>query len=568
MTKWTKSNMEKLIDDYLKEEISWNSFLNPYLFSSCNDSKEIAELIQFLTEKTNFIYHDTCSDMPFQSFLVFPDQKSINVNNLSFEDISVIQKVINHSKNPYLIGKMYDIIGCIRKDREAFLKCADCYYSIFSKSITSEHVQGHPLHRALYLYKKYDNSKMKTVYNELLKADYSTLDQKLTIIYYLVEFKEKTKLKLDKSDIQTIIEILKTHSRTDDCGLYLAKRALTSGLCTDTEKSFLRNKYADICEWFSSLSDYEYGYLLDAISFLDPVKDNNRINEFRFLVEQKQTNIYDSMTEHDIPMNEPFASLYYNYMQQFWENLKKAPNSIAKFLLLNKFCNIKSQNDSCVESSVFDFFHHCTFNSEKKVIFDSKLASESEHEEMGVAAEISEQIAFLVHLITAFYSKFHLDDSFCEIVDEIMSKNLLVPKSRVQDVEKWIKVGLSNIANVKEALYFLVSQFEFGCYSYIKEYKKIYPVINKNGRTFDINLNNILICKGNEKNPFRDCIAEILGNDLTTSLEYLLCRNSCGNIRNKQYHSGIESAKPYNDYELFAFVFIVRAYCMGYDESL
>lgn len=119
--------MEKLIDDYLKEEISWNSFLNPYLFSSCDDSNEIAELIQFLTEKTNFIYHDICSDMPFQSFVVFPDQKSINVNNLSFEDIPVIQKVIFHSKNPYLIGKMYDIIGCIRKDREAFLKCADCY---------------------------------------------------------------------------------------------------------------------------------------------------------------------------------------------------------------------------------------------------------------------------------------------------------------------------------------------------------------------------------------------------------------------------------------------------------
>lgn len=31
------------------------------------------------------------------------------------------------------------------------------------------------------------------------KSD-GTLDQKLTIIYYLVEFKEKTKLKLDKSD--------------------------------------------------------------------------------------------------------------------------------------------------------------------------------------------------------------------------------------------------------------------------------------------------------------------------------------------------------------------------------
>lgn len=67
--------MEKLIDEYLKEEISWNSFLNPYLFSSCDDSKEIAESIQFLTEKTNFIYHDICSDMPFQLFFSFSRSK-------------------------------------------------------------------------------------------------------------------------------------------------------------------------------------------------------------------------------------------------------------------------------------------------------------------------------------------------------------------------------------------------------------------------------------------------------------------------------------------------------------
>lgn len=568
MTKWTKSNMEKLIDDYLKEEISWDSFFTPNIFSDCRDSEEIAELIKFLTEKTTFIYYDICSDKPFHPLLIMHDQRSINVDDLSFEDIPVIKRVINHSKNLYLIGKMYDVLGCVKNDRDAFLRCADCYYSIFLESITTEHIQGHPLHRALYLYKKYDNSKMKTIYNELLNYDYPTLDQKLTVLYYLVEFKEKAKIKLDKSDIQSIIELLKIHSRPDECGLYLSKSALGSGLCQDREKSFLRNKYADICEWFSSQSDYEYDYLLDAIQILDSVEDSERINQFRFMIEQKQANIYDNMQEHKIPIREPLASLFDNYMQQFLEKLEKAPNSITKFLLLNKFCNISPKNDLHVESPILKCFHQCTFNSDKKVIFDSKLASKSEQAELKVTTGISEQIAFLIHLITAFYSKFYLDDSFCIIINEIISKNLLVPKSRIQDVEKWIKAGLSDITKVKEALYFLVSQFEFGCYSYIKEYKKIYPVINKNGRTFNINLNNILVCKENEKNHFRDCIAEILGNDLTTLLEYLLCRNSCGNIRNKQYHSGIESAMPYNDYELFAFIYIVRAYCMGYDESL
>lgn len=559
--------MEKLIDDYLKEEISWNSFLNPYLFASCDDSKDIAELIQFLTEKTNFIYHDICSDMPFQSFLVFPDQKSINVNNLSIEDIPVIQKVIFHSKNPYLIGKMYDIIGCIRKDREAFLKCADCYYSIFSKSITTEHIQVHPLHRALYLYKKYDNSKMKTIYNELLKADYPTLDQKLTIIYYLVEFKEKTKLKLDKSDIQIIIEILKTHSRTDDCGLYLAKRALASGLCTDTEKSFLRNKYADICEFYCSLSPYNFHELERALDILDDEEDEQRINEILYKIDDLKESVYNHMSEHTVPIPDQISKEIHEKYTEFESFLKRSTSINKLLLLINKMTIDYSIDFSEEEHALSSIFSHTVFNDEKEIIYDSKTASPFEKKSYTISRNICLQLSYKYFYISLFYKYFSVDSFFDELLTEIMSHNFLIPSNRKDVIYENIIYGLSNINNIRKSLYNLISQFEFGCVQFLRNHKRVHPKTTKGKRKESINLNDILVEKdGTAK--YREPIVELLGADITRSLEYLLCKKNCGNFRNKDYHEGVDPQKDISILEVSAFIFIVNAYCMGYDESL
>ncbi len=80
--------------------------------------------------------------------------------------------------------------------------------------------------------------------------------------------------------------------------------------------------------------------------------------------------------------------------------------------------------------------------------------------------------------------------------------------------------------------------------------------------TVHIDLNHILT-----EDKFRNKIVELVGEDLTKELEYLLVQPSYGNLRNYNYHEGFDKDNVANNHEIMAFLRIIIAYCMGYDSK-
>jgi hypothetical protein len=113
-----------------------------------------------------------------------------------------------------------------------------------------------------------------------------------------------------------------------------------------------------------------------------------------------------------------------------------------------------------------------------------------------------------------------------------------------------------------------LSQFEYGCRHYLKVHKKIYPVERKGGREDLVDLNKILVQKGEHENRFRKAMVELLGEDLTLEIEYLSCRPLSANLRNRNYHDGRRTGEGYTLDEMVLFFLLLKAYCLGCDPEL
>lgn len=83
-----------------------------------------------------------------------------------------------------------------------------------------------------------------------------------------------------------------------------------------------------------------------------------------------------------------------------------------------------------------------------------------------------------------------------------------------------------------------------------------------------VDLNKILVQKKGRANKFRDALRELLGDNMTLSLEYLACRPLSGNVRNRNYHDGIKKNDSYDLEEVFLFYYLFEAYCLGYDPEI
>lgn len=157
-----------------------------------------------------------------------------------------------------------------------------------------------------------------------------------------------------------------------------------------------------------------------------------------------------------------------------------------------------------------------------------------------------------------------VDNELKEFLKTITRSNVLISNDRSDIVYNILLKGLTD-NSYRTCVFDLLAQFENGCRLYLKNYCKLYPTIIKGGQTVNIDLNHMLVQKGSNENKFRQKIAELIGFDLTTNIEYLACRRLTGNLRNNNYHSGYGDIETYTLNEVTLFFMLLKAYCMGYD---
>ena len=207
--------------------------------------------------------------------------------------------------------------------------------------------------------------------------------------------------------------------------------------------------------------------------------------------------------------------------------------------------------------------NNISFNDDGTIGYESAVATDEDKKER-IISDI-----YNLHTVVScpltlwpFIDNLKIDQDFTDFISDLLSHNLFVPKDRYTVVFEKILSGLRK--NISDALYYLIPQLEYGFLSYIKDRKHIYP--NHNGNT--ININNMLVQKGNSQNRFRNALLEVLDPSLVQQLEYRLCRKFGGNFRNRSFHSGLSSTTQFSIQEAEAFFLILLVYCQGYDPEI
>ena len=123
-----------LIENYIeKNELDWHMHLRYALTNIGNIPDKLKEKIDFLNSKIDFIYKDNLyTNNPFQPIMEFVDgRRSYTVEDLNNYDIQEIKDIINYTKHPILLGKLYDVLWIVEKKNEYALKASELYIDYF-----------------------------------------------------------------------------------------------------------------------------------------------------------------------------------------------------------------------------------------------------------------------------------------------------------------------------------------------------------------------------------------------------------------------------------------------------
>lgn len=199
-----------MIEDYAKETIDWSFFFMDIGFNKDNAPQDICEDIDFLINRFNFEYSDNLYQKnPFVPMAYFKNiGRSVDVSDLTADDIARLKTVLTKTENPILQGKIYDVLGIVENTKANSIKAADIYveYAINKLHIEENYKVTKPLCRALYIYSFTKQKKvMSDVLDEfILNTDYGNDDKELVVKYYLVEFCTKNNIKLKNEYIESL----------------------------------------------------------------------------------------------------------------------------------------------------------------------------------------------------------------------------------------------------------------------------------------------------------------------------------------------------------------------------
>ena len=118
-----------MIEDYAKETIDWSFFFMDIGFNKDNAPQDICEDIDFLINRFNFEYSDNLYQKnPFVPMAYFKNiGRSVDVSDLTADDIARLKTVLTKTENPILQGKIYDVLGIVENTKANSIKAADIY---------------------------------------------------------------------------------------------------------------------------------------------------------------------------------------------------------------------------------------------------------------------------------------------------------------------------------------------------------------------------------------------------------------------------------------------------------
>ncbi len=563
-----------LIEDYvIKEEIGWDFYPMISSFKDREIPEEIQTIVNYLNKKFSVWYSDNLyQENPFSYEWKFKrEEKEI--------DVKKIQEVIAHTNSLILKGKSYDILGIITNDSTYKLMAAHNFLEYFISNIKLvEHNYSliECLKRALYLLhilKKRDEIKNwgAKLFNEI---EYKDVEQRFVICFYYAKFIQRLEKGLLKEFISNIIAEVEKNINIGEPHLEMEEIIINYYKSIRDDKNIEKWKliYSKHCETLANkTSPHGYDYLEKAIKMLDDGIHLEKVNELRFLIDEQQQKMYESMPMQSFPLDKKIINSLEEKRKEIVEAFEKMPNGTIQLVWFLKEFNALSIKDIEKErknkkKSLIDFVNHVAFNDDKTILYESSKATPEEKNEYEIASiyDLHHSIKHGI-ICRPFLDTLKLNEEFKSVLWDICNHNLFIPKNRIKTVYDILIEGLNK--NIRTATFNLISQFENGLREYLRVYKKQHPTIKKGGESYNIDLNNILVNK--QKNQvFRRHIVDILGEDLTQELEFLTCRSLSANLRNRNYHDGYDDTNCYKISEMILFLMIIKVYCLGYDNDI
>lgn len=569
-----------MIEDLLEKELEFNFAFSNYLFKREPFNAEDIEIINFLTTKLSFQYnHKYNEDNPFVPFASFvTGERSATFEDLTKEDFNYITNLLEKTEQPLIKGRFYDILGVYSKNKDYILNAAKCYYNYFMDSIpvAQNYNLSGALKRSLFLFWKVNKKEFWQKIDDVFKSiPYKDFDQKIIFYYTTIKVLQATNQKLKQDMVKVIEDEFITLNDASEPVLEIIKELSNHyKQAHNSEKAkFWRVRFADICIEADNKFRHGYRFLQQAIDILDKQEDIEKINDLRFRLEKSQKKAYNEMQfiSHELD-----GSIL-NDIKKYEEVCDKTFNGCAtgscQFLYFLKYFNpittqqLKESIDIQKNSLTFLCCNNILFDENGLVIYESSTATPAENEEYQIAQAIQQHLPFSAIILNKWQKYRKFDKDLEELLRDITSHNLFIPKERIKTVYDIILRGL-NENKFRQATFELIAQFENGCRAYLKDFCNIYPIIYKGNNPVSIDLNHILVQKTSKTNKNRNKIVEVIGEDLTINIEYLACRKMSGNLRNRNYHYGYDNPDEYNICEYTLFFLLIKAYCLGYDNDV
>jgi len=563
-----------LIENFIiKEEIDWNFYPSLSSFEYKDMPDEIQDLVKYLNEKFSLWYSDDLyRENPFSYGWRFDVEENET-------DIRKIQDIIKHTNSLILKGKCYDILGIITNDSIYKLKAAENFLEYFinsAKVVEHNYSLIESLKRALFLLHSLKNrDEIKSwgikIFNEI---EYKDAEQKFVICFYYIKFIQRIEQSLLKDFISNIIAEVEKSTNIGEHHLETIQIIVNHYKSIKDENNIEKWKciYSDYCEKLAEkTSPHGYSYLEKAIKMLDDGNHLEKVNDLRFLIDEQQRKIYDSMPMQSIMLNEKIINILEEKRKEIVDCFKKMPNGILQLIWFLKEFNALSikvieEEQKNKKKSIVNLVNHVVFDEDKIILYESAKATPAEKAEYETVSiyQLHHSIKHGI-LCRPFLDNLKMDEEFKNMLLDICSHNLFIPKNRTKIVFDILLEGLNR--NIRKATFNLISQFEYGLREYLRVYKKQYPTIKKGSENYSIDLNNILV-KKSKNEIFRRHIVEILGDDLTQEIEFLSCRSLGPNLRNRNYHDGYGDTDCYKIEEMILFFMILKVYCLGYDAEI
>lgn len=564
-------NIDKIIK---KNEIYWPMWFDSFIFDdTALTENENKMLIDFIIQKISFGYENQYSNK-FRPLAQFTDGRTSIYDDLTDSDFETIKVIISNTDNIFLLAKCNELLYIKTNDVsycetaiDNFIKIVD-YYIALNKIYEVDDYLKH----LLYLSKSIDDKNRIKIIIDNYVFDKNYQDNKLEDIINLI-FDFFDKCSYHKYDKKKLIDLIESLSISEsDRGLLIINNVINyySSNHDLIEQNIWINKYADLSETLcAKYSPKGYHYLKKAIEILSKQGEYNyeRINDLRFKLEEEQAKFYDSL--HFVKLSDPYEEN--KELGQFIKHSKdlinKENDSIRKFIcFLGCFNSVTSKQldiftKTMSESVFMNIMTQVIFDKNKRVVAEIESDDIKEKNKQNIIEAYNFYHPIYYDIALDYIKTLVLDEQLKSLIEEIISHNEFVPKDRINIVSEYVKKGFNK--EIRLSLYNLIAQFENGCVNYLKNKKRIYPIIKKGNMSVKIDLNHILTDV-----KFRNSIVEILGEDLTKELQYLLVENRYGNLRNTNYHEAYSREDICNNFELLAFFKLVNVFCIGYDSSI